>query len=714
MPTNLIRLLAFAVLLLSSQAGNAQDSSNTDPIMEELLSMDLAALGQLQVYTASRELTSIEEAPSVVTVITADEIRRRGHKNMRDVLERVPGFITFADNFAHLFGHRGFVEDGSQHYLYMIDGHALNNQLQRGPGQEHLFPRLSHVKRIEIIRSPSSTLWGPDAAAGIIHIITYNGDELDNEGEDGNGLFQITADYEFVNQRKMLNMLYGNSFGDKSDLLVSLNYSESEGDFLPAYHADNDGYVLWPDARPWDPRWNVSGIYKPSYELYAKYRNHDFTLIARHAKSDESRPQFTKLDGSQTGSWTRKQSYLDLRYAPQLSRELKLETSLFYDDYRFGQGLDITDGTGFVHDYDYRNYGASAILTHTVDDNRLKMGVEYEHRMYDKDVFFIIVDEDEDVYGIFIEDTYSGIEDWLFTLGTRYDYNSLRSKGGKLYPRASAFHRIDDNWNVKYAYNTGHVRPSLVQYRTFTEEETFSNIVDGAPWIGSEKPQTTEAHDLQLNYNKGKLSLSVTLFDMTIKDYVTYIGYTAYGNPDPALYGYEYIDQNLGDLNSRGIEIEGSYKASDMWNIYGNISYTKTKLSNRYITLHGGLHTIDIVAESDMDLVNYDLEKTGAPQYIWNLGVDFEPFTGHLFNLHYRGWAENPVKSERQPNEYDIFGPEHFVDINYVTQNKSGDIEFSTYIKNIFDNEAKYPSPNDGGYIVNVGMTYGVGLKMRY
>ena len=143
-------------------------------------------------------------------------------------------------------------------------------------------------------------------------------------------------------------------------------------------------------------------------------------------------------------------------------------------------------------------------------------------------------------------------------------------------------------------------------------------------------------------------------------------------------------------------------------------SRSKARLSDRYALMRGGLHTVDLVAEPDMDLINYDLEKTGWPKFIWNLGVDFEPRTGHLFNLHYRGWTENPIKSERQPNEYDKFGPEHFVDINYVTTTLGKQFEFSAYIKNLFNNEAKYPSPNDGGYTVNVGRTYGISGKLTF
>lgn len=242
---------------------HAQDI--TDPVMQQLLSLDLAALGDAKVYTASRESTSITDAPAIITVITAEEIRRNGYRNLRDALDRVPGFLTYADSFTHMFGHRGFIEDAMSNYLIMLDGHKMNNQLFSIGNQEHLFPRLSYVKRIEIVRTPSSTLWGSDALAGIINIITYDGEDLD---QNGNGTWQLTTDWEFKNNRRMANALYGADLGRGSDLLLSLNYSVSGGDWLPAYHADNDGYALWPVARPWDPRWNLSGIYGPNHEIY--------------------------------------------------------------------------------------------------------------------------------------------------------------------------------------------------------------------------------------------------------------------------------------------------------------------------------------------------------------------------------------------------------------------------------------------------------------
>lgn len=50
-------------------------------------SLTLEQLGQIQVYTASRSLTNIDKAPTVVTVITREEIERHGYQNLRDALQ---------------------------------------------------------------------------------------------------------------------------------------------------------------------------------------------------------------------------------------------------------------------------------------------------------------------------------------------------------------------------------------------------------------------------------------------------------------------------------------------------------------------------------------------------------------------------------------------------------------------------------------------------
>ena len=142
---------ALASCLILPLLANAADETETVVDLATLLEMDLEALGGVQVYTASRELTSIEEAPSVVTVITADEILRRGYRTMHDVLARVPGFFPgVVGQSQEVISNRGNILGGNRHYLYLIDGHSQNT-ITKGSSFAHIFPALDKVKRIEIV-----------------------------------------------------------------------------------------------------------------------------------------------------------------------------------------------------------------------------------------------------------------------------------------------------------------------------------------------------------------------------------------------------------------------------------------------------------------------------------------------------------------------------------------------------------------------------------
>lgn len=671
----------------------------------------LEQLGHIQVYTASRSMTLVEKAPSIVTVITAEEIRQRGYKNLQDVLERVVGFVAFADNFDQILGQRGFVEDGNHEYLFMIDGHPVNNQIDYSLGHDQIIPSLGKVRQIEILHTPGSTLWGADAAGGIVNVITYDGKDIDFAGNKF-GSFMVSADYEIESRRHFQNLIYGKRFSENSDLMLSLNRSESSGDLLPAYHAGEDGLVEWSQGRPWDPRANAENIFGPAYDFYAKYHVGGLTVLANHINSFYISNFNTPIDDSANSGHYRYVSYGEASYTLPINESLGMETGIFYDDF-----MDKTKG-GFVNaigpPVGYTGIGGSSILSYQKMENRIKFGMQYDRRFFETNSFYQppLEAKVENVYGIFSEDEYSGIKNTILTLGIRYDYNDLRAPGGKLYPRAAAIYGFSEDWSAKYTYNSGYVRPLYGQIRGI--DNIYQAVKDGAPWIGPHKSQKSESHDLQLNYNKGGSHAALTLYKMVIHDFSTYIGYTAFGNPDTNFYGYEYIHQNVGDVNSLGIEFEASHRISNAWTVYGNSAYVKPKLSDSMVTLAGGIHTINIVTEPDMDLVNHDLEKVGFPQLIWNFGIDWNPLKNQFVNIHHRGWTENPVKVKRNPNTYDYFGPEGFLDMNYTWSSIGADgLDLGVYAKNVLDNNPNYPSPNDGGYVVNNGRSFGMNIKYK-
>ncbi|MEX2404593.1 MAG: TonB-dependent receptor, partial [Balneolales bacterium] len=118
------------------------------------------------VVTASRTQRDVEEVTIPVTVVSGEDIRRSGSMRLSDVLAEQTGMQIVNDHGTGIQV-QGFDPDYS---LVMIDGNPV---IGRTSGTLDL-SRISvkDVEQIEIVKGPSSALWGSDALAGVINIIT--------------------------------------------------------------------------------------------------------------------------------------------------------------------------------------------------------------------------------------------------------------------------------------------------------------------------------------------------------------------------------------------------------------------------------------------------------------------------------------------------------------------------------------------------------------
>jgi len=137
--------------------------------------MSLEQLTQMTVYSASKHQQNLSDAPSSVTVITGEEIQRYGYRTLADVLETVRGFYITSDRYQSYIGVRGFgrLGDWNSRILLLVDGHRINSNIlgQAFIGLE--FPvDIDLIQRIEIIRGPSSSLYGAEAFFAVINVIT--------------------------------------------------------------------------------------------------------------------------------------------------------------------------------------------------------------------------------------------------------------------------------------------------------------------------------------------------------------------------------------------------------------------------------------------------------------------------------------------------------------------------------------------------------------
>ncbi|KYF58840.1 hypothetical protein BE08_38135 [Sorangium cellulosum] len=148
---------------------------------DALEDVDLLRLLDVEVSTATKTLETLDDAPAVVTAITAEEIRRWGYTSVGEVLQHVLGFYLLDNHIlpnAGVQGMTGGLGAESGVIKVMIDGRSVAFRTTSGNwlGTE-LIP-LSAIKQIEVVRGPASALYGADAFLGVVNIITLSPDDI--------------------------------------------------------------------------------------------------------------------------------------------------------------------------------------------------------------------------------------------------------------------------------------------------------------------------------------------------------------------------------------------------------------------------------------------------------------------------------------------------------------------------------------------------------
>lgn len=193
---------------------------------------DEVELGEM-VVTATRTEESVEKIPSSVTIITSEEIERKQAVTVLEVLRGVPALDVVQQGGAGK-STSVFVRGGnSGHTLVLIDGVQVNSPSSGSYNFANLMTE--NIERIEVVRGPHSTLYGSDAVAGVINIITKRG--------KGKPRFSISAEKGTYNSKKGSLSVRGGS--DRFDYSLALSKFESGG-FSAASekngNTEKDGY----------------------------------------------------------------------------------------------------------------------------------------------------------------------------------------------------------------------------------------------------------------------------------------------------------------------------------------------------------------------------------------------------------------------------------------------------------------------------------------
>src|ERR1051325_7859477 len=247
---NLRRALSALLLGCALCARAADAGANAKP--RDLTELPLEALMDIEVptvYGASKFEQKATEAPSSITVISSDEIKRYGYRTLADVLQSVQGFhVSYDRNYAFL-GTRGVnLGDFNSRVLLLVNGHRVNNNLTDGAYIDTAFILdVDLIDRVEVIRGPGSVLYGNNAFFGVINVVTRQGKQINGvEGSFDYGGFdtykgRVTIGKAFTNG---LNFLLSGTFYDSGgpDHLFFPEFNTPAQNNGVAPHMDNDSF----------------------------------------------------------------------------------------------------------------------------------------------------------------------------------------------------------------------------------------------------------------------------------------------------------------------------------------------------------------------------------------------------------------------------------------------------------------------------------------
>lgn len=507
------------------------------------------------VFTASKYEQKVSEAPSSVSIITAEEIRKYGYRTLDDILNSLRSFYVVNDRNYSYVAVRGFGLPGDYNtrFLLLIDGFRVNDNIYSSAvsGRDFLVD-VNLIDRVEIIRGPSSSLYGSNAFLGVVNVITKNARYI-------NGT-EIAGSYGSFDTREA-RVTHGGIYGDGVEVLLSLSRFETDGDDL--FFAEFD-----------DPETNngvaENGDYEQADNFLAKIAYGDLALQAAYVSREKGFP---------TGAYetifndTRNRTVDDIlqlagRYERALTSHIDLRADLTYQryDYEGGYVYDYSedDEPRLVVNQDTATgewWGAETQLTlNQFTDHKLVFGAEFrdnyrqDQANFDEEVY---LDDRRDAteWGVYLQDEYRFHERVSLSAGLRYDAHSDYESSTN--PRLGLIFQATPNTVVKLLYGTA--------FRAPTAYERYYNddFVTTKPAVDL-KPESIETTELAVEHTvRPGLRFVGSVYGYTVEDLITL-------TTDPADDLLVFV--NSGKVEASGVELELEGRLPNGWR--GHLSYT--------------------------------------------------------------------------------------------------------------------------------------------
>lgn len=659
---NYLFLLVIAFLLLFITAASGDD---------ELKAKELEEIS----VTATRTERSSKEIPAAVDIVSKEDIQNTRMFNLKDALTGIAGVQSESKNGGYdsrliIRGAGLKARYGVREIMVLLDGVPITDP----DGMTRLdFVDSQLVDRIDIVKGPNSTLYGANAAGGVINIITrspfeerksltvgygsdntqmYNlnyGTCLDKTCINISGSRRSTDSWREWNEfsTNQASLKIGHYFSDNGSIVASLSYTEADLQLpgsLTKAQFDNDIRQLTSE------QWRHSGRYSKIFSANVKLEKEIGNITLRPLVYFQSWTHFHPVTGLINDGGANV-------YGADFQIDLKHRIAGMEGTLTAGLTGQIDKGDG--EKYTYRDYlkvpGPSGRIKNTLSDEK-GMLAETNNDTTTK-------------WGIFAQESLRPSKKWIIDLGIRYDQVTFD---------------IDSRTYQEYSYAQGkYVAPAQAGYKSKTTFDAISprigvvyslnDIVNlyGNISTGFQTPQASELstnRDLKpltiYNYEaglkarfEGGHSIDLSIFYMDVKDEIV-----------QTLTNGESIYSNAGESEKKGLELTGKYQI--LPGLFAGCSYAYSDFTFReFAELING--------------VTYNRNGNSfpyIPRHQYSLFAFYKHSSGFKFRIDTNTWGEYYVDNA---NSEKYSGYKFLTNLLVGYEKKNLDMNVS--VQNIFD-----------------------------
>lgn len=511
------------------------------------------------VVTANRIPVKMTEVAANVTVVTHNEIEKGGYTSVPDILKTAN--VTMEE------GSSGAIPflNGDNRVLILVDGRRMNwDQIitsgSKGGVNLNNLP-VKNIERIEIVRGPSSSLYGSDAVGGVINIITRKATEASTSISTEFGSWGM-RNYSLVTANKLDN---GYSYmitaeHKKHGNTEYKNATTGQVQILPQSYLEQNGITM---------RIDKEITADSSLSLQLEHTDKDFGFGG--TAPGQAWWHY------ENGSGESKDDNMALTYhfgGDNLFRIYRNHSTekISYDG--------ITTGYNVTRSATGGEWQQSKRLN---DQHTLVGGVDWRQTEFKYDSQ--VINNTYITKALFLEDHWQLPSNWTLTLGSRYDSHSII--GNHITSRVTANRKMNATTNA------------FASWGQFVKAPQVEDLFSDTQWFMGNRnlqPETGDTVTVGINTQlAGGTKLQASVFSSRVKDAIDYDYVTG-----PRGFAY-----NIANQKRKGLDLSLGHQFSPQWNISAGYSYVKIENKGAAAT-------------------NYSIDLSNSQPNGYRLGVQYD------------------------------------------------------------------------------------------